>query len=175
MMFRNIWREKPWPYPVPGWLKYGLGYSSRNHTSRAFYPDARQRAVVLGGYEVIPFFMVYNYDLATRDVQDNQVVPSGDYYVCGMTANQTSESEAGPSGNFQSQLVEMLPNGKVNNRWSQVGVNDVNGWGTGQNPMILRFPYHNTDLAPLVQHMVNQSVNENVVQCVLIGYRRRYV
>jgi hypothetical protein len=165
---RNVWKNDAYPFPSPKWMTRGIRFRGRNLTSRAFYPDARQRAIIYGGKYVVPHFLVFDYDLQARDVQDNQNVPVGDHWITGFVANPTD-------GNiFQSQLVEMMPNGQVNNRLSAVGVNDVNGWGTGTSPMILRFPYHSTNLAPLVQHMVNMANAEHVVQCVVLGYRRRF-
>lgn len=166
--FRNVWQLGSFPFPTPRTMTSGVMFDGRHYTSRAYYPDARQRAIVYGGKYVVPHFLVFDYDLQARDVVDVQNVPAGDHWVCGFVANQTD------GGSFQSQLVEMMPDGQVNNRWSRMGVNDVNGWGDGQQPMILRFPYHNTDLAPVVQHMVNMFNAENIVQCVLIGYRRRF-
>lgn len=174
-MIRSPWKDTSWPWPTPTEYRLGIRTPRRYLTHNAFLINARDRAMVMGGQEVEPVCMVINATLLARDSADFQNQPWGDFWIGMLTATSTVGGVVGAGAGpvFQSQIFQTFPNGQVGVRLSKSGINQANQWGTAQNPFILRPPYHCTDLASLVERIVNMLASTNTIQCCLWGWRRR--
>ena len=145
--------KKPWGFggrSFPRGWTYGLMLPRYKIFSRAYLPGPKERMAL--GRNKIPFWHSMRYDLQAQVSGDGNITPLNNVVLLSMMA--TSSQAKG----FRSQFGQLVDDqGKVC-RWSRVGINSPNMFGTAQKPFPIKHPYPMPNLLALLNRCANLAL-----------------
>ena len=139
----------------------GLWLTYRKLASSAYVPTAQARQALGGGK--LPYWYVFNYNLAARQTLEYRAVTSKNFYLLAMTGDSNVGQQGTPG--FRAQIFD----GKRQMRFSDRGVEMANLVGNAQGPAFQRVPYQFQPLSPILVRVQNTLAIPNAGQIVLYG------
>ena len=159
------WPRKPWwrGNPPSG---QSFGYLLPTSLVTALYRVPTARDIRALGRNKVPYFWVINYNaMASQDTADDQIAPTSNFVLLSM--QYTSSQAAG----IRSQLFQVADDSGNGFRFSRVGVDGDNMFGTARHPLYLRRPYPMPNNYSLLNRTLSKATAENNVQLVLYGVK----